>query len=284
MWTIDKLLSGRHLPGGHLPGKLRAARSWTARSWAARPWAQLPPATPDGIAEQFDDALQEGRPDDAPELLPVRLAQACVAVLPVSGAAISLLYDDFRVPLGASDDAASCAERLQFTTGQGPCLDAVRNRDTVLADREQILDSWPEYGQELFARTPYDAVISLPLTIVGEASGALDLFLRDQSMADRVSLADVSTVRSQIVAAFQRAGMTEQNLSGQPEPAWLHGPSAQDRTHVWIAMGMVMNRFELVAADALALLRAHAYGTGSTLDQLAEELISGRQELAQLQP
>ncbi len=113
------------------------------------------------------------------------------------------------------------------------------------------------------------------------------LFLTDLPMMSRVSLADATTVQSQIVAAFQLAGAstsTDQSRSDEPEPAWLHGPSARDRTHVWIAMGMAMTRYGLVAADALALLRAHAYGTGTTLDQLAEELISGQQELAELQP
>jgi len=242
----------------------------------------------DGIVEQFHSAwLAAGTRDPAPELMPVRLARACVAVLPVSGAGISLLYDDFRVPLGASDDAASCAERLQFTTGQGPCLDAVRTGDTVLAGPEQIRDSWPEYGNELFTQTPYGAVISLPLEITAAAPGALDLFFTDQPMMSRVSLADAIAVRAQISDVFQQASATstvEETLSELPEPAWLHGPSAEDRSHVWIAMGMAMTRYGLVAADALALLRAHAYGAGITLDQLAEELIKGKQDIAALQP
>jgi len=293
-----------------LPGSLRAPRlrdHLSARRWSSRknglngtapggvaqegiaPDGHTQDGTvQDGIAQQFQQAWQAaGRQDGGPELLPVRLAQACVAVLPVSGAGISLFYDDFRVPLGASDDAANCAERLQFTTGEGPCLQAVRRGDTVLAGPEQILDRWPEYGQELFARTPYDAVISLPLKITAQAAGALDLYLTEAPMLSRLSLADATAVQAQISTAFQLCQETtgaEQNPSGVSEPAWLHGPSAQHRTHVWIAMGMVTSRYELGAADALALLRAHAYGSGNTLDQLAEELISGEQDLAQLQP
>jgi hypothetical protein len=247
-----------------------------------------PPSTPGDIADQFQDAWSAADgPDAAPELMAVRLAKACVAVLPVAGAGICLLYDDFRVPLGASDADASCAERLQFTTGQGPCLEAVRSGDTVLASAEKILGSWPAYGQELFARTPYAAVISLPLEISGAAHGALDLFLTDAPMMHQVSLADALAVQEQIVEAFQLADAmsdADENLSQEPEPAWLHGPSARERIHVWIAMGMVMTRYGLMAADALALLRAHAYGTGTTLDQLTEGLLSGQQDLAELQP
>ena len=264
---------------------------WLARklrSLRRRQHAEPAVVANEDIAEQFQHAwLAAGERDADPELLPVQLARACVAVLPVAGAGICVLYDDFRVPLGASDDAASCAERLQFTTGQGPCLEAVRSGDTVLAGPDKIIGSWPEYGQELFSQTPYGAVISLPLAITAGAHGALDLFLTDLPMLSRVSLADATAVQSQIVEAFQLAGAStsaEASRSDDPEPAWLHGPSARDRTHVWIAMGMVMTRYGLVAADALALLRAHAYGTGTTLDQLAEELLSGQQELAELQP
>jgi hypothetical protein len=247
-----------------------------------------PQSTTVDIADQFQDAwLTASGRDTAPELLPERLAKACVAVLPVAGAGICLLYDDFRVPLGASDADASCAERLQFTTGQGPCLEAVRSGDTVLAGAEKILGSWPEYGQELFSRTPYAAVISLPLEISSGAHGALDLFLTEAPMLRQVSLADATAVQEQIVEAFQVAGAmadADEGLSEEPEPAWLHGPAARERIHVWIAMGMVMTRYGLVAADALALLRAHAYGTGTTLDQLSEGLLSGQQDLAELQP
>jgi len=106
-------------------------------------------------------------------------------------------------------------------------------------------------------------------------------------MLGRVSLADATAVQAQIAKAFQLCQETtepEQNPFGVAEPAWLHGPTAQDRTHVWIAMGMVTSRYQLRAGDALALLRAHAYGTGSTVDRLADELISGQQDIAQLQP
>src|SRR3954471_8525889 len=68
---------------------------------------------------------QQGGEDAGPELLPTRLTRACLAVLPAAdGAGLSLLDNDFRVPIGATDDVAALAERLQFTIGEGPCLDA----------------------------------------------------------------------------------------------------------------------------------------------------------------
>jgi hypothetical protein len=77
------------------------------------------------VVERFA-ARVRGQPAElaGPELLPVRLARAAVRVLPgVAGAGISVLADPgMRVPLGASDEDAATAERLQFTVGEGPCL------------------------------------------------------------------------------------------------------------------------------------------------------------------
>src|SRR4051794_10539556 len=86
--------------------------------------AELRPVA--AVAAEFRAAWAGARdPQTAdPDLLPVRLARAAADVLGADGAGISFYEDDFRVPLGASDEMTTLAERLQFTQGQGPCLDA----------------------------------------------------------------------------------------------------------------------------------------------------------------
>ena len=70
-----------------------------------------------------------------PELLPAGLARAAVRVPPgVAGAGISVLADPgLRVPMGASDDDAATAERLQFTVGERPCPQAHSSARPVYA-------------------------------------------------------------------------------------------------------------------------------------------------------
>ena len=48
------------------------------------------------------------------------------------------------------------------------------------------------------------------------------------------------------------------------------------RAAVWEAMGKLSVDLEVSAPDALELLRAHAYGRGLTVDDVAEELLSGQ--------
>src|ERR1700712_1960277 len=147
------------------------------------------------VGHRFRQAWIHGDTATAnPELLPVRLARACVAVLPVTGAGLSLLNDDFRVPLGASDDAAETAERLQFTQGEGPCLNAARSGRVVIAQAEQIEPRWPAFGEQFFQQTPFRAAISIPLPLTADQRGALDLYLNDADQVEQVSLAAVTII------------------------------------------------------------------------------------------
>jgi hypothetical protein len=242
------------------------------------------------ISEQFRMAWTQ--PADAatarPELLPVRLASACVAVLPVDGAGLSLLDGDFRVPLGASDEASGIAERLQFTQGEGPCLSAALQGTTIVADWAEIERRWPSYADQLSEHTPYRAVMSIPLASSENTRGTLDLFLVEESRLDQLSLSDALTVAQRVVEALTVAraiaSTPEVEVTDRDEPAWLLGPASLDRQTVWVAMGMVMTRLDLDADAALALMRAYAFGSGTDVDDIAGRLVRGTLNLQVLAP
>lgn len=108
-----------------------------------------------------------------------RLCQACVHLLGVDGAAISLVNDGVNIAtLGASDPAARSYDELQFTLGVGPCLDAVAHRAPVmiadLADRSGG-SRWPAYGEAMLANR-IRGVYAMPIVVAGEYVGALDVF------------------------------------------------------------------------------------------------------------
>ncbi len=221
-----------------------------------------------------------GDPETAvAELLPVRLARACVQVLPVAAAGLSLLNDRFRVPLGASDEMATQAERLQFTAGEGPCLDAARSQRLLVASAADIAARWPVLAEQLVRRTPYRGIVSLPLDLGAGLSGAVDLYATDAAQLAAIGLADAIRVASLIVDALRIAQAISSPTSpwtDRPEPVWLSGPAAERRTQVYIAMGMAMTRFAVTASDALALLRGYSFSHDSDLDETADALVNNR--------
>jgi hypothetical protein len=242
------------------------------------------------VATRFRAAWadEQNSGDPGPELLPTRLSRACLAVLPVDGVGLSLFENEFRVPMGASDDVAALAERLQFTLGEGPCLDAAHERRMQVADQDQLAERWPLYSHELFNRTPFRGIAAVPLALSPDTFAALDLFVADSARLPEVSLTDVTTLSEEIVDALILA----QALSPPPsedtvedsEPVWLRSPATRGRTLVWVAMGMMMTEFDLVAPDALALLRSYAYSNDTDLDEVAADLAHGKLELSALRP
>lgn len=261
-----------------------------ADDFSAASSAAAATAAPRDIATRFRE-LWMSDTDVAttdPDLLPTRLTKVCAELLHADGAGLSLFDADFRLPLGGSDPTAALAERLQFTNGEGPCLDAGRARRMIVADEAHISAVWPTFAADLFERTPFTAIIGLPVTTTDGSSGALDLFFRDSARLPDVSLVDATTITEQITEAMAiveavGAGASDWTVD-EVRPVWLQTTPAHARGRVWIATGMAMSEFGAEASDALALLRSYAFGHDELLDDVAGALVEGRLSIDQLMP
>jgi hypothetical protein len=225
------------------------------------------------VVEEFRVALAASAADlPGQELMPERIARACAQALPVDGAGISMFFEsDRRLPLGASDEASAEAERLQFTVGEGPCLSARAEGRVLVSDEAEIAARWPAFHSELVTRTPIRGIISLPLADQLASFGALDLYVVPPQDTGAVSLADALAVTGEVTATFLAANT--RSSSGTDGPAWLDAPAAQRRSLVWQAMGFLNAGLQVSSVDALAMLRARAYGEGLELDTLAQRVL-----------
>jgi hypothetical protein len=236
------------------------------------------------IAGRFEQAfLDAEEPEFAgPELLPVRLARAAARMLPVEGAGLSLLdAAGRRVPLGASSDEAATAERLQFTTGDGPCTAAQATRQPVFAVEEDLVRRWPAFADLLFGVTPYRAVVALPLGPALAGDGAMDLFFTRPEEVTDLDVFEALAVGGLVASALSDAALRS-SWSAAEGPEWLRGPGPHRRAAVWEAMGRLGVDLEITAPEALAMLRAHAYGRGYSVDDVAADVLSGRLTAASL--
>jgi hypothetical protein len=236
------------------------------------------------IAGRFHEALIEADEPGltGPELLPVRLARAAARMLGVDGAGISVTdATGRRVPLGASSEESSAAERLQFTTGEGPCSTAQETGQPVFAVEEDLLRRWPVFADLLLGQTPFRAVVALPLLPTLAGDGALDLFfLRPDDVTD-LDVFEALAVGGLVTSALSDAAVWSE-WSPATGPDWLHGPQPRRRAAVWEAMGRLGVELSLSAPAALDLMRAHAYGADTSVDDVAADLLAGRLDPAEL--
>ena len=211
-----------------------------------------------------------------------RLCAACVGLLDVDAAAISLVFDGTSSgTLGSSGAPARMYDELQFTFGEGPCLDSVAGRTPVLvvdlADPQEA--RWPAYGPALLAHQ-IRGVTAIPIVVAGEFVGALDLFrarpgpLLGEDLAGGVAAAELGG----IPVLDLQDGDLKAAVADAKSNAWAE-LNALSRAEVSQATGMVVAQLEIEPAEALVRLRAHAYATGRSATDVARDILDRRLKL-----
>jgi GAF domain len=214
------------------------------------------------------------RGEDAGASLPQRLCTACAAALPVSGVGLALMTKQGPAGLvAATDGPATTREELQFTLGEGPCVDASRHGHPVLQPelRRTAVSRWPGFGPAALD-AGIEAIFAFPLLVGGIRLGVLDLYrdtpgaLTSPQMMEALGYADAAT---RVLLHLQ----DQMPLGGglHPDLADLDG----NRARVHQATGMVAVQAAVGLTEALLLLRARAYSTGRSINDIAEDVLDG---------
>ncbi len=206
-----------------------------------------------------------------------RLCDTCAEVLDVSGAGIMLMSDGrHRGTFGVSNAVISVVEELQFTLGEGPCIDAYWSEHPVLEPDlgRPASNRWPAFSGPAVG-VGRRALFGFPLRAGTGSLGALDLYvdrpgdLRPDQVSDAIVLADVI---SSTVLALQ-ADAAPGTLAPALDAGLTH------RAVVHQASGMVAAQLEMPVDDALVRIRAHAYTDGRPVNDIARDIVMRRLRL-----
>jgi hypothetical protein len=200
------------------------------------------------------------------------LCSPFVVALPVAGAAVSTLGD----PLGSgtvcsTDERAARLDEIQIDLGEGPCWDALTTRAPVLAAEVQTVasDRWPIAAAAL-RETGLEAVFAFPLVYGRLGLGAVDLY------AD----APGTLTADDVVGATTLAGVAARHVLHRAVASLgLEAPDDVDRysrREVHQASGMVSAQLSIDVDDALLVLRGHAFATGTSLREVAADVVARR--------
>lgn len=211
-----------------------------------------------------------------------RLCRACVEFLQVDGAAISVVHEGAsRGTFGASSELSKRLDELQFTLGEGPCLDAVTHRRPVLvADLGDAAEArWPAFAGAVLD-VGVHAVFALPVVVATAQLGALDLFrsrpglLAAEELAGGLLAADLAALPLLDLMSAD----VDWTAVGEGGDGWSQLASLE-RVEVYQATGMIMAMLDVGPAEALVRLRAHAYAYGQTASEVAWNIVERRLEL-----
>lgn len=212
--------------------------------------------------------------DRGPHTLPERLCQDCAEALPINGVGLALMNDaGHQGVIAATNGSATLMEDLQFTLGEGPCVDASRNRRPVLqSDLAQTAGTrWPGYGPAVLD-AGIAAIFAFPLQVGAIRLGILDLYRETPGYLDAEQLADA-------LAYADAAVVILLHLQGKMTPGeGLHpqlSDPLQSRAEIHQATGVISVQAVVGLTEALLLLRAHAYATDRPILKIAREVLAG---------
>jgi hypothetical protein len=206
------------------------------------------------------------------ELETSRLCEVGVEVTGMNGAGIMLMSGDLpQGSLCSTDDVSALIEDLQYSLGEGPCLDAYRQDRPVLEPNlaDPARPRWLAFsGPVLDAGAR--AVFGFPLQVGAVRLGALNLYrdrpgpLTDHQHADALVMADIVAQAVLVIQADAPPGKLAAALNA----------SADFHYVVHQAAGMVAAQLDVSVAQALIRLRAYAFGNDRPLTSVAQDVVA----------
>ena len=201
-----------------------------------------------------------------------QLCEVAAEVTGMSGAGIMLL--DSAGPQGSlctTDAVSELIEDLQYTLGEGPCVDAHRNGTITLEPdlAAPVQARWTAFSPPAVSAGAR-AVFGFPVRVGVARLGALNLYrdrpgpLEDDQHADALVMADVAARAILAMQGDASPGAVAVELEAE----------AEFHLVVHQAAGMVSHQLDVTIAVALIRLRAHAFATGRPINDIAEAVVN----------
>jgi hypothetical protein len=152
-----------------------------------------------GMAGEFTDLARSISGDGSlePSRILHRLLSVAASAVPGSEhAGITLITGNGRPRTGAaSDDLPAQVDRIQYQTGEGPCLQAAVTRNVVLANDLSSAPQWPAFASRAVADTGVRSVLCYRLFLTEENHGALNFYALKPDAFDESSVGHRSNLR-----------------------------------------------------------------------------------------
>jgi hypothetical protein len=203
-----------------------------------------------------------------------RLCEVTKDIVGVSGAGVMLMSGD--VPGGSlctTNDVSTLIEELQFTLGEGPCVEAYHQSQVVLEPdlaHPRTL-RWLAFTPQA-VEAGVRAVFAFPLQVGTVRLGALDLYrdgpgpLSDDQHADAMVMAEVI---ANWVLDVQANAPTDSVAEELEHDADFHFV-------VHNAAGAVSVQLGVSVTEALIRLRAYAFSNDRLLRDVADDVVARR--------
>jgi GAF domain-containing protein len=168
-----------------------------------------------------------------------------------------------RTP-AASDDVPGLVDTVQYETGEGPCLDAIREHEVFQTDDLTKEPRWPNFSRRAAEKSGVSSMLCYRLFVEADTMGALNLYSKERNAFD----AEDRAVGS-IFAAHASVALSAARQKDQLEQA------IETRDLIGQAKGILMARQDVTAEQAFDMLRRGSQRLNIKLRDLARQVATG---------
>jgi len=160
----------------------------------------------------------------------------------------------------SSSPIARESDLAQFATDEGPCLSALRERETIVMNDLEREERWPAYRSRMLA-LGVRSMLGVRMYVVDDSMGALDLYSRKPDAFDHRSqlIAQVFTAHASVA---MKAALVQEGLQ----------TALRSRDVVGQAKGIVMANHRLTPEVAFEVLKRLSQHHNRKLTDIAEEI------------
>lgn len=216
-------------------------------------------------AQQFADVaralLREG---DVEHTLQKIVDMAVETIDGCDYAGISLLKGTKGSTPVASDEVVRAVDAIQYETGEGPCLDAIRDHEVFESGDMARERRWPHFATQAHAATGITSMLCFRLFVAGDTLGALNLYSKAADAFDERSRT-VGVVFAAHAAMAMSTAIHEEQMDD----------ALASRDLIGQAKGILMAREGVDADGAFDMLRRASQRLNVKLRDVAGGIVDG---------
>lgn len=216
--------------------------------------------------EQLSETVRAmGAATTLPSTLQSAVDGALEMIEPAEHAGVSMIYENSRVDTpAATDGVARRGDELQYELGEGPCLQSIREQETVWSGDLTVERRWPRWSRRASDELGVRSMLCFQLFVTHDTLGALNLY------SGRLNAFESEHRTTGLALAAHVAVALSSAQDAAVQNSAMLGASA-----IGQAQGILMQRYELLPSQAYLVMARAAQRDDSTLLRVAEKLIVG---------
>ena len=162
---------------------------------------------------------------------------------------ITLIRRKKAATVASSNDSARAMDEVQYQSGEGLCLTAIRSQATVHVADLRTEHRWPDYARAVAGRG-FASILGVPIPLEGEAAAGLNLYSAEPHAFTEEAIGTAETYARQASKALRLAvriahlSEARNNLSA----------AMQSRTVIDLAVGVIIGQNRCSQDEAFRIL------------------------------